>query len=62
MGQVDGRMTMEEFNRESKSGKYSIIVGDRIMVEAEGAGATIDELKSAVGGALISAVLQALAK
>src|SRR4029079_10732392 len=28
MGQVDGRMTMEEFNRESKSGKYSIIVGD----------------------------------
>jgi hypothetical protein len=61
MGQVDGRMTMEEFNRESKSGKYSIIVGDRIMVEAEGAGATIDELKSAVG-ALDLGSIEALAK
>ena len=49
MGQVDGRMTMEEFNRETKAGKYSIIVGDRIMVEAEGSGATVDELKAAVG-------------
>ncbi|HEX7531655.1 MAG TPA: hypothetical protein VF340_00310, partial [Methyloceanibacter sp.] len=61
MGQVDGRMTVEEFNRETKSGKYSIIVGDRIMVEAEGAGATIDELKSAVGALDLGGV-EALAK
>ncbi len=61
MGQVDGRMTVEEFNRETKSGKYSIIVGDRIMVEAEGAGATIDELKSAVGALDLGSV-EALAK
>ena len=61
MGQVDGRMTIEEFSRETKSGKYSIIVGDRIMVEAEGAGATIDELKSAVGALDLGGV-EALAK
>jgi len=61
MGQVDGRMTVEEFNRETKSGKYSIIVGDRIMVEAEGTGATIDELKSAVGALDLGGV-EALAK
>ncbi len=49
MGQVDGRMTMEEFNRDTKAGKFSVIVGDRVMVEAEGSGATVDELKAAVG-------------
>jgi hypothetical protein len=48
LGQVDGRMTMEEFNRETNSGKYAVMVGDRIMVAADGAGATVDELKSAV--------------
>jgi Yip1-like protein len=61
MGQVDGRMTIEEFNRETKSGKYSIIVGDRIMVEADGAGATIDAIKAAVGAIDLGA-LEALAK
>jgi Yip1 domain len=49
MGQVDGRMTMEEFNRETNAGKYAVMVGDRIMVAADGTGATVDELKSAVG-------------
>jgi hypothetical protein len=49
IGQVDGRMTMEEFNRETNAGKYAVMVGDRIMVAADGTGATVDELKSAVG-------------
>ena len=49
MGQVDGRMTMEEFNRETNAGKYAVMVGDRIMVAADGTGTTVDELKSAVG-------------
>jgi hypothetical protein len=44
MGQVDGRMTMEEFNRETDAGKYAVMVGDRIMVAADGTGATVDEL------------------
>jgi hypothetical protein len=48
MGQVDGRMTMEEFNRETKTGKFAVIVGDRVMIEAEGSGASVDELKAAV--------------
>jgi Yip1 domain len=49
IGPVDGRMAIEEFNRETKAGKFAIIVGERVMVEAEGAGASIDDLKSAVG-------------
>jgi hypothetical protein len=49
LGQVDGRMTMEEFNRETKAGKFAVIVAERVMVEAEGDGATMDDLKSAVG-------------
>ncbi|MGE5259573.1 MAG: Yip1 family protein [Actinomycetota bacterium] len=48
MGQVDGHMTMEEFNRETKAGKFAVIVGDRVMIEAEGSGASVDELKAAV--------------
>jgi Yip1 domain len=48
VGQVDGRMTMEEFNRETKAGKFAVIVADRVMIEAEGAGASVDQLKAAV--------------
>ena len=48
MGEVDGRMTLEEFNNETNSGKYATIVGNQIMVEAEGAGVSMDELKAAV--------------
>jgi hypothetical protein len=48
LGQVDGRMTTEELNRETKAGKFAVIVKDRIMIEAEGTGASIDQLKTAV--------------
>ena len=49
IGEVDGRMTIEEFNRATNSGKYATIVDNRIMVEADGSGgATIDDLKAAV--------------
>jgi Yip1 domain len=49
IGEVDGRMTIEEFNSATNSGKYVTIVDNRIMVEADGSGgATIDELKAAV--------------
>ncbi len=49
IGEVDGRMTIEEFNRATNSGKYATIVDNRIMVEADGSGgANIDELKAAV--------------
>jgi Yip1-like protein len=49
IGSVDGRMAIEEFNRETEVGKFAVIVSERVMVEAEGAGASIDDLKSAVG-------------
>ena len=61
MGQVDGRMTMEEFNRETGVGKFAVIAGDRVMVEAEGSGASMDALKSAVGSIDLGQV-EALAK
>lgn len=48
VGQVDGRLTTEEYNRASNSGKYAVMVGDRFMVEAEGSKVTIADLKAAV--------------
>jgi hypothetical protein len=48
MGKVDGRMTTEKWNSDSKSGTYSVLVGDRFMVSADGGG-SIDMLKQAVG-------------
>ena len=48
MGKVDGRMTTEEWNRDSKSGKYGVLVANRFMVEADGQGADMDDLKAAV--------------
>jgi len=48
VGQVDGRMTTEEFNRETGAGRYGTLVGTRIMVDAQGTGATMEELKAAV--------------
>ncbi len=48
MGKVDGRLTNEEFDNQSKSGKYSVIVADRFMVEADGEGVGMDDLKGAV--------------
>jgi hypothetical protein len=61
MGQVDGRMTMEEFNRETKVGKFAVIVADRVMVEAEGADASMDALKAAIATIDLGQV-EALAK
>jgi hypothetical protein len=48
VGKVDGRLTEERYDRSSKHGEYSVMVGDRFMVQAEGEGATMDELKAAV--------------
>jgi hypothetical protein len=48
IGKVDGRMVTEEWDREAKSGKYTVLVGDRFTVEASGNASSIDELKQAV--------------
>jgi hypothetical protein len=60
MGKVDGRMTTEEWDSSSKNGKYGVMVGDRFMVEADGQGASMNELKSAVT-AINFAALEGLA-
>jgi hypothetical protein len=45
---IDGRMTTEKWNNDSRSGTYSVIVADRFLVSADGQAGSIDVLKSAV--------------
>lgn len=61
VGKVDGRMTQESYDKTTKHGQYSVLVGDRFMVAAEGEGASVDDLKSAVA-AIGPAKLEALSK
>ncbi|WP_293677247.1 Yip1 family protein [uncultured Phenylobacterium sp.] len=61
VGKVDGRMTQESYDRESKHGEYSVLVGDRFMVQASGDGVSVDDLKAAVGAVGIGR-LESLAK
>ena len=61
VGKVGGRMTQESYDRQSKSGEYSVLVADRFMVQAKGDGVTMDELKAAVG-AVDQGRLEGLAK
>jgi hypothetical protein len=48
VGKVDGRLTTESFDNQDKSGKYSVVVANRFVVDAEGSGVAIDDLKAAV--------------
>ena len=61
VGKVDGRMTTESYDRTAKHGEYSVLVGERFMVHAEGDGLDMDALKSAVA-AIDKGKLEALAK
>ncbi|MDB5678469.1 Yip1 family protein [Sphingomonas bacterium] len=45
----DGNMVTEKWDNESKQGTYSVLVGKRFLVEAEGSAPSIDVLKGAVG-------------
>uniref|UniRef100_B0SWK4 Yip1 domain-containing protein n=1 Tax=Caulobacter sp. (strain K31) TaxID=366602 RepID=B0SWK4_CAUSK len=56
MGKVGGRMTNEEWDREAKSGRYSVIVGNRFTVEAHGEADSVDALKQAVGAVNLAAL------
>jgi hypothetical protein len=55
-GKVGGRMTIEEWDREAKSGQYSVIVGNRFTVEARGNADSVDSLKQAVGAVNLAAL------
>jgi hypothetical protein len=47
VGKVDGRMTTEKYDGDSKHGEYSVLA-DRVMISAEGDNVSIDDLKAAV--------------
>lgn len=48
VGMVGGRMTHESYEWQARSGEYGVLVGERIMVQANGDGVSMDELKAAV--------------
>ena len=48
VGKVDGRMTTEKYDNATKIGSYGTLVGDRVMVEAEGKAASGAMFKAAV--------------
>ncbi|WP_156678953.1 Yip1 family protein [Sphingomonas profundi] len=58
---IDGRMVSEEYDEAARRGKYSVLVANRFMVEAEGTGVQMAALKGAVE-AIGYARLEALAK
>jgi hypothetical protein len=58
---VDGRMTSESWNTTDRRGKYSTIVGERFVVEADGHAANIDALK-ALAASIDTATLERMAK
>lgn len=43
----DGRLVREYWDRNSSSGEYSLVVGERFTVKVEGSGDSIDDLKDA---------------
>jgi hypothetical protein len=61
VGKVNGRMTTEKYDRTDRSGTYGFLVGERFMVQAEGRGVTMDQLKAAAGSVDLRRV-EALAK
>jgi hypothetical protein len=48
IGKVGGRMTTEKWDSAGKNGTFGVLVADRFMVQAEGSGTSMDDLKSAV--------------
>jgi hypothetical protein len=48
VGKIDGRMATEEWDRQSKYGKFGWVVANRFVVSAEGTGGDIADLKDAV--------------
>ena len=61
VGTVGGRLTTEEWDRDAKSGRYSILVGERFSVEANGNADSVDVLKQAVAS-VDAGRLEALAR
>ncbi len=47
MGKVDGNTAIEEFDRKAQTAKYTIIIGSRFLIHAEGSSVTMDQVKAA---------------
>lgn len=60
-GQIDGRLTSESWKTADRRGKYSTVVGERFVVEADGHAANIDALK-ALAASIDIAALEGMAK
>lgn len=45
---VDGRLTMEKYDSESRSGEYSVMIAQRFMVQADGDQVSMPQLRQAV--------------
>lgn len=50
MGKVDGRPTHQRYNKKSQDGEYTVVVGNRFLVESHGHQVDMDTLKQAVNG------------
>jgi hypothetical protein len=48
---INGQLTTEKYDTASKSGEFSIVVGNRFSIDASGSGVPIDVLKGAVNAA-----------
>lgn len=49
-GTINGRLTIEKWDSASERGTYSVVVGNRAIIRAEGRGVDIQQLKAAVHG------------
>jgi len=61
-GMVDGRMTSEKWDSSDKNGSFSVMVGNRFSVQAEGTVDSIDQLKQAVAAIPLDKMDQLAAK
>jgi hypothetical protein len=61
VGRVDGRMTQERYDAAARHGEYSVLVGNRFLVSAEGDGVAMADLKAAAASVGFSK-LEALAR
>ena len=48
-GRVNGRFTTESYNAANRSGSYGIMVGNRVLVQADGSDVGMEAIQAAVG-------------
>lgn len=48
VGKVDGRMVTESWDEPSRTGSYSVVVGNRFVVQADSQGIDMNDLKKAI--------------